>query len=138
MSAQIIDGKAIASLVRQEVRSQVAAMRSRGLRVPGLAVVMVGDNPASAIYVRNKRQACAECGIVSTALDLPQSTSEIELLSTLDALNADSAMDGILVQLPVPDTQSFGPALHALWGDSHVRSLRRVAQGQALRGGRRF
>jgi methylenetetrahydrofolate dehydrogenase (NADP+)/methenyltetrahydrofolate cyclohydrolase len=103
MTAQIIDGKAIAKLVRDEVRSQVAGMRSRGLRAPGLAVVMVGDNPASAVYVRNKRAACAECGIVSTASDLPQSTSEIELLSAIDALNADPLVDGILVQLPVPE-----------------------------------
>jgi methylenetetrahydrofolate dehydrogenase (NADP+)/methenyltetrahydrofolate cyclohydrolase len=64
---------------------------------------MVGDNPASAIYVRNKRQACADCGITSISRDLPHSTSEIELLSTIDALNRDANVDGILVQLPVPE-----------------------------------
>ncbi len=78
-------------------------MRERGLRPPGLAVVIVGDNPASAVYVRNKRKACAECGIVSFARDLPQSTSELELLAHVDELNRDDAVDGILVQLPLPD-----------------------------------
>jgi methylenetetrahydrofolate dehydrogenase (NADP+)/methenyltetrahydrofolate cyclohydrolase len=103
MTARIIDGKAIAQEVRTEVRRSVEAMVGRGLRRPGLAVLMVGDNPASQVYVRNKRRACEECGIVSVAHDLPQSTSEMELLSRIDELNADDAVDGILVQLPLPD-----------------------------------
>lgn len=103
MTARIIDGKAIAQEVRAEVRRSVEGMVGRGLRRPGLAVLMVGDNPASRVYVRNKRRACEECGIVSVAHDLPQSTSEMELLSRIDELNADNAVDGILVQLPLPD-----------------------------------
>ncbi|MCP5471930.1 MAG: bifunctional methylenetetrahydrofolate dehydrogenase/methenyltetrahydrofolate cyclohydrolase FolD [Sinobacteraceae bacterium] len=103
MTARIIDGKSIAQEVRNEVRRSVDGMVARGQRRPGLAVLMVGDNPASQIYVRNKRRSCEECGIVSFAHDLPHSTSETELLAKIDELNADDAIDGILVQLPLPD-----------------------------------
>jgi methylenetetrahydrofolate dehydrogenase (NADP+)/methenyltetrahydrofolate cyclohydrolase len=103
MPAQIIDGKSIASEVKTEVRRGVDALVARGGRRPALAVIMVGDNPASQIYVRNKRRACEECGITSIAIDLPQSTSEVELLARIDDLNLDGAVDGILVQLPVPE-----------------------------------
>ncbi len=102
MTASIIDGKAIAEDIRREVRAGTAALLARGRRRPGLAVVMVGDSQASAVYVRNKRRACAETGIESFAHDLPQSTSEGELLALIDRLNADPAVDGILVQLPLP------------------------------------
>jgi methylenetetrahydrofolate dehydrogenase (NADP+)/methenyltetrahydrofolate cyclohydrolase len=102
-TAQIIDGKAISKLVRAEVRATVDGMVAAGQRPPGLAVVMVGDNPASAVYVRNKRLACTDCGIHSVAIDLPQSTSELELLAVIDRLNADPDIDGILVQLPLPE-----------------------------------
>jgi len=101
--AKIIDGKAIARVVKAEVRAAVDRRVAAGSRRPGLAVVMVGDNPASAVYVRNKRAACEECGIHSVAIDLPQSTSEVELLTRIDALNADESVDGILVQLPLPE-----------------------------------
>jgi methylenetetrahydrofolate dehydrogenase (NADP+)/methenyltetrahydrofolate cyclohydrolase len=103
VTAQLIDGRKIATEVKAEVRHGVEAMLGRGQRRPGLAVVMVGDNPASQVYVRNKRRACEECGIASRAIDLPQSTSEIELLARIDDLNADDSVDGILVQLPVPE-----------------------------------
>jgi len=102
-TAHLIDGKAIAREVKAEVRSIVDRMVAQGRRPPGLAVVMVGDNPASAVYVRNKRLACTECGIHSVAIDMPQSTSEVELLTRIDALNADESIDGILVQLPLPE-----------------------------------
>jgi methylenetetrahydrofolate dehydrogenase (NADP+)/methenyltetrahydrofolate cyclohydrolase len=101
--ARLIDGKAIARDVRAEVRATIDALLASGQRRPGLAVIMVGDNPASAVYVRNKRASCAECGIESVAIDLPHSTSEIELLSKIDQLNADDSIDGILVQLPLPE-----------------------------------
>jgi methylenetetrahydrofolate dehydrogenase (NADP+)/methenyltetrahydrofolate cyclohydrolase len=101
--AKIIDGKAIARVVKAEVRAAVDRLAASGARRPGLAVVMVGDNPASAVYVRNKRAACEECGIASVAIDLPHSTSEVELLTRIDALNADPSVDGILVQLPLPE-----------------------------------
>ena len=103
MTAQIIDGKKIAKIVKSEVKTAVDGLVARGGRRPGLAVVKVGDNPASAVYVRNKRAACTECGIESFSRDLPQSTSEIELLSVIDELNEDKAVDGILVQLPAPE-----------------------------------
>lgn len=102
MSARIIDGKKIAEDFRREVRKGTDALAARGLRRPGLAVVMVGNDPASAVYVRNKRRACEETGIVSVAHDLPAATTEAELLALIDRLNADPAIDGILVQLPLP------------------------------------
>jgi methylenetetrahydrofolate dehydrogenase (NADP+)/methenyltetrahydrofolate cyclohydrolase len=102
MSARIIDGKRIAAEFRREVRAGTDALARSAGRRPGLAVVMVGDNAASAVYVRNKRRACEETGIVSVAHDLPASTSEAELLALIDRLNADPAIDGILVQLPLP------------------------------------
>jgi methylenetetrahydrofolate dehydrogenase (NADP+)/methenyltetrahydrofolate cyclohydrolase len=102
-TARLIDGKAIAREVKGEVKTAVDRLVAAGRRPPGLAVVMVGDNPASAVYVRNKRASCLECGIRSVAIDLPQSTSEIELLSRIDELNADASIDGILVQLPLPE-----------------------------------
>jgi methylenetetrahydrofolate dehydrogenase (NADP+)/methenyltetrahydrofolate cyclohydrolase len=102
MTAKIIDGKAIAADITREVRAETDALESRGLRRPGLAVVMVGDNPASAVYVRNKRRACDQTGIVSVAHDLPATTTTEELLALIDRLNVDPAIDGILVQLPLP------------------------------------
>ena len=101
--AALIDGKAIAREVRTLVRAAVDRRVAAGGRPPGLAVVMVGDNPASQVYVRHKRSACAECGMYSIAVDLPRSTSEVELLARIDELNADDRIDGILVQLPLPE-----------------------------------
>lgn len=102
MSAQILDGKAIAAELRNEIRQRIEERRQRGLRVPGLAVILVGSDPASQIYVRNKRRACEETGMLSFAHDLPAETTEAELLALIDKLNADPAVDGILVQLPLP------------------------------------
>ena len=102
-SAKIIDGKAIAAGIRREVRLATDRLAARGLRRPGLAVILVGDNPASQVYVRNKRLACEDCGIVSHSHDLAQSTTETELISLIEELNADDAIDGILVQVPLPD-----------------------------------
>lgn len=98
MPAQLIDGKAYAAEIRREVRTQVAARR----RAPGLAVVLVGQDPASEIYVRNKHQACEDAGLVSRAFNLPSDTPEDKLLTLIDELNRDPAIDGILVQLPLP------------------------------------
>jgi len=102
MSAKIIDGKRIAGELRREVRKGTDTLKEKGLRKPGLAVVMVGEDPASAVYVRNKRRACEETGIASVAHDLPANTTEANLLALIDRLNADPAIDGILVQLPLP------------------------------------
>lgn len=102
MAAKIIDGKTIAQQVRSEVAEKVKARVAAGKRAPGLAVVLVGSNPASQIYVGSKRKACEEVGFVSRSYDLPETTSEAELLELIDTLNADKTIDGILVQLPLP------------------------------------
>ncbi|MEN8179089.1 MAG: bifunctional methylenetetrahydrofolate dehydrogenase/methenyltetrahydrofolate cyclohydrolase FolD [Pseudomonadota bacterium] len=103
MSAQILDGKAIAAELKQDIKSQVEARTAEGFRQPGLAVVLVGENPASQIYVRNKRRSCEEVGFYSEMHDLSGDTSQEELLALVDKLNADDAIDGILVQLPLPE-----------------------------------
>ncbi|EMR8942023.1 bifunctional methylenetetrahydrofolate dehydrogenase/methenyltetrahydrofolate cyclohydrolase FolD [Yersinia enterocolitica] len=102
MSAKIIDGKTIAQQVRNEVAALVQKRLAAGKRAPGLAVVLVGENSASQIYVASKRKACEEVGFVSRSYDLPMTTTEAELLALIDSLNNDSEIDGILVQLPLP------------------------------------
>ncbi|MDR3432601.1 MAG: bifunctional methylenetetrahydrofolate dehydrogenase/methenyltetrahydrofolate cyclohydrolase FolD [Rouxiella aceris] len=102
MAAKIIDGKTIAQQVRSEVAEQVKLRLAQGKRAPGLAVVLVGENPASQIYVASKRKACDEVGFLSRSYDLPVTTTEGELLALIEQLNNDSAIDGILVQLPLP------------------------------------
>jgi len=101
MSARILDGVALARTIRAEVGAEVARLRQAG-RVPGLAAVLVGEDPASAVYVRSKGRACEEAGMHSETVRLPAGTSEAELLATVERLNADPAIHGILVQLPVP------------------------------------
>jgi methylenetetrahydrofolate dehydrogenase (NADP+)/methenyltetrahydrofolate cyclohydrolase len=102
MTARIIDGKARAERLTAEVRAQVAARVAAGKRPPGLAVVLVGENAASQVYVRNKRRTTDAVGMVSFPHDLPATTSQDELLALIDRLNADAAVHGILVQLPLP------------------------------------
>lgn len=102
MTAKIIDGKVIAEQVRGEVANEVRQMVAQGLPRPGLATVLVGDDPASVSYVRSKQKACAELGIESFGHDLPASASQQELENLLGKLNADSRVNGILVQLPLP------------------------------------
>jgi methylenetetrahydrofolate dehydrogenase (NADP+)/methenyltetrahydrofolate cyclohydrolase len=102
MTANLIDGKAIAAEVRHNIKKKVDARRQNGLRVPGLAVVLVGQNPASEIYVRNKCTACDESGVLSRSHHLPDDTPEEELLVLIDELNNDASIDGILVQFPLP------------------------------------
>jgi len=103
VAGKIIDGKAIAADIRREVRDESDRLAAGGKRRPGLAVVLVGDDPASHIYVRNKRMACDECGFVSVSHDLPHSATQTELLSLIQRLNSDPAIDGVLVQVPLPD-----------------------------------
>ncbi len=102
MTANILDGKAIAAELRQHIRQQVQARLAAGQRAPGLAVVLVGDDPASHIYVSNKRKACEEVGFVSSAHHLAADTPEAALLALLDELNENPEIHGILVQLPLP------------------------------------
>jgi methylenetetrahydrofolate dehydrogenase (NADP+)/methenyltetrahydrofolate cyclohydrolase len=102
MTARILDGKAIAAGIRDRIRQQVTERLSAGKRAPGLAVVLLGTDPASHVYVNNKRKACSEAGILSQAYMLPAETSQAELLRLIDKLNQDATVDGILVQLPLP------------------------------------
>lgn len=115
MPARIIDGKRIAAELRQTIRSSVTERLEKGLVAPGLAVILVGEDPASQVYVRNKRRACEETGIVSRAFDLPASTSQQDLLKLIDQLNQDAEIHGILVQLPLPpaiDTETVIERIH--------------------------
>ncbi|HHO70441.1 MAG TPA: bifunctional methylenetetrahydrofolate dehydrogenase/methenyltetrahydrofolate cyclohydrolase FolD [Halothiobacillus sp.] len=103
MTAKIIDGKSIAQSIKAEVKQAIAQRLAEGKRAPGLAVVQVGDDPASSVYVANKRKACAELGMESVSYDLPITVTEQALLDIIDKLNGDPKVDGILVQLPLPD-----------------------------------
>ncbi|HEX5539510.1 MAG TPA: bifunctional methylenetetrahydrofolate dehydrogenase/methenyltetrahydrofolate cyclohydrolase FolD [Methylophilaceae bacterium] len=103
MAAQIIDGKTIANSMLEKLQARIAARTVRGIRVPTLAVILIGADPASAIYVRNKRLACEKVGIRSLAYDLPSSTTQDELLALIEQLNHDDEVDGILVQSPLPE-----------------------------------
>ncbi len=102
MSAKIIDGKAIASQIRQNVKQRVDKRLAEGIRAPGLAVILVGQDPASELYVNSKRRDCAEVGFASKSYDLPQETTQETLLALIEGLNGDDQIDGILVQLPLP------------------------------------
>ncbi len=108
MSALILDGKAIAAAVRQELKATVTQFRAKGI-TPGLAVCLVGEDPASDVYVRNKVRACEEVGIRSVELRLPATTTQVELEALIDRWNADDTIDGILVQLPLPKGLDAGP-----------------------------
>jgi len=102
MTATLIDGKAVAEGIRQQIKVAVAGRLAQGLRPPGLAVVLVGQDPASVIYVNSKRKACQAAGMVSRSYDLPADVAQAELLALINELNVDAAIDGILVQLPLP------------------------------------
>ncbi|WP_168709144.1 bifunctional methylenetetrahydrofolate dehydrogenase/methenyltetrahydrofolate cyclohydrolase FolD [Halomonas borealis] len=133
MSAQLIDGKSVAARVRQQVARQVQARREAGGRAPGLAVVLVGEDAASAVYVRNKQRACEEAGIQSIKHELPAETGQAELEALVDRLNADDDVDGILVQLPLPDHLDSRPILERILPHKdvdgfHPYNLGRLAQ----------
>lgn len=137
MTAQLIDGKSIAASVRQQVARQVQARRDAGVRAPGLAVVLVGEDPASEVYVRNKHKACEEAGIASVKHTLPSSTSQQQLEEMVDRLNADPAIDGILVQLPLPEHLDPRPILERILPSKdvdgfHPYNLGRLAQRMPL------
>lgn len=102
MTARILDGKSIAEALIQDIKRQVRERQAAGRRIPGLAVILLGSDPASSIYVRNKRRACDAAGVLSISHDLPAGTSQAELLNLIDRLNDDPTVDGILVQAPLP------------------------------------
>ncbi|MDV2079457.1 bifunctional methylenetetrahydrofolate dehydrogenase/methenyltetrahydrofolate cyclohydrolase FolD [Marinobacter xestospongiae] len=120
MTAKLINGKEIAAQVRQQVAAGVEARRQQGLRAPGLAVVLVGNDPASQVYVGNKRKACEEAGIVSLSYDLPEDTSQDALEALIEELNENTAVDGILVQLPLPSHLDADPILVKIRPDKDV------------------
>jgi len=120
MPANIIDGKAIASEIREQVKQSVLKRTENGQAAPGLAVVLVGESPASQVYVRKKREACAEAGVLSKAFDLPDNTSESDLLNLIEQLNNDNEIDGILVQLPLPEHIDSTTVLEAIHPDKDV------------------
>ena len=137
MSAQLIDGKVVAKAVKEAVRSRVEALKARGIR-PGLATVLVGDDPASHVYVRNKQRTCEELGMHSVGHELPATTSQADLLALIDRLNRDPAIHGILVQLPLPKPLRSEPILYAVSPDKDVDGLHPVNVGKLMMGEPRF
>ena len=137
MTAQLIDGKAIAASLRQQIALRVAERGQRGLRAPGLAVILVGNDPASEVYVSHKRKDCEEVGFMSKAYDLPASTSQAELLALIDNLNDSTDIDGILVQLPLPAHLDASQLLERIRPDKdvdgfHPYNVGRLAQRMPL------
>ena len=132
--AGILDGKALAALVQTELTEEVKTLTAQYGRSPGLAVLMVGDNPASAAYVRNKEQACAKVGIASFGRHFPADATQAELAQTIQALNEDDRVDGILVQLPLPDHLDAVALLNQIHPDKDADGLHPVNLGRLVRG----
>lgn len=117
--AKLIDGKAVSAKVKSEVRTEAEKLSEKGIKI-GLAVVIVGDNPASRVYVNNKKKACAEVGFESYEYALPEETTEAELLELVDKLNNDDSVNGILVQLPLPRHINETAVINAIRPDKDV------------------
>ena len=137
MSAKILDGKALSQKIRAELKEEVAEISKNG-RTPGLAVVIVGDDPASRKYVNNKNRACNEIGMVSREYALPAQTSEAELLELVEKLNHDSEIDGILVQLPLPKGIDERKIINAISPDKDVDAFHPENVGKIMIGGGTF
>ncbi len=120
MTAKIIDGKAVAQWIRAQFRTRVERLQREGGLVPGLAVILVGDNPASAVYVRNKIRACEAVGVRSLSHKLPASTTTTELVGLIGRLNEDPEVNGILVQLPLPPHIDMRQVLETISADKDV------------------
>jgi methylenetetrahydrofolate dehydrogenase (NADP+)/methenyltetrahydrofolate cyclohydrolase len=133
MSARILDGTAIADQIRREVGLEAASLAARGIK-PGLAVVLVGDDPASQLYVRSKGRACEEAGMHSETIRLPASASEAELLHVVDRLNTDPAIHGFLIQLPLPKHISADRVLLAIDSAKDVDGFHPVNVGKVVIG----
>jgi methylenetetrahydrofolate dehydrogenase (NADP+)/methenyltetrahydrofolate cyclohydrolase len=134
MSAQLIDGKTIAAAIRAEIKQRAAEFIARtGIR-PCLAAVLVGEDPASSVYVRNKGKACIEAGMLSRQINLPATTSEKELLDLVGRLNADDAVHGILVQLPLPDQIDESKVIEAIAPGKDVDGFHPVNAGRLFIG----
>ena len=135
MSARIIDGNAIGKALREELRAEVAELKSRGV-VPGLTVVLVGEDPASRSYVKMKEKAADELGMKSETIRLPADTAEADLLSVIDRLNADTAVHGILVQLPLPKHMNSQKVLLRMSPEKDVDGFHPVSVGRLVIGDR--
>ena len=127
--AKLIDGAAIGRLVRDDVAREVARLKTRGV-VPGLSVVLVGEDPASAVYVRSKGKACEEAGMRGETIRLPADTSEAQLLDQVDALNADPRVHGILVQMPLPKHMSADKVIRRIRPEKDVDGFNPVNVGK--------
>lgn len=129
----LLDGKALAARMQTDLAAQVQALQAQVGRPPGLAVLMVGDNPASAAYVRNKEQACARVGIASFGTHFPAEASQAELAQAIEALNQDDRVDGILVQLPLPDHLDSVALLNQIDPDKDADGLHPTNLGRLVR-----
>jgi len=133
VSAQIIRGKEVAQTLREEIKNKVSSIKQKGI-TPGLAVILVGDDPASQVYVKKKAEACQECGIKSEVYKLPETTQEEELLSLIQELNQRKDMHGILVQLPLPRQINTGLIIAAIDPAKDVDGLHPQNMGKLLKG----
>ena len=133
-TAQILDGKALAERIYADLKQRIQTLQPQIGRAPGLAVLMVGDNPASAAYVRNKERACAKVGIASFGQHFSTNTSQAELEKVIQALNQDDRVDGILVQLPLPEHLDAVALLHQIEPDKDADGLHPVNLGRLVRG----
>ncbi|MEH2454848.1 bifunctional methylenetetrahydrofolate dehydrogenase/methenyltetrahydrofolate cyclohydrolase FolD [Nostoc sp.] len=133
-TAKLLDGKAIAAKIQQELSVGIRQLQPKIVRLPGLAVLMVGDNPASAAYVRNKEKACAKVGMASFGKHFPAQTTLGELEEVIAALNHDERVDGILVQLPLPNHLDAVTLLHQIDPDKDADGLHPVNLGRLVRG----
>ena len=138
MPARILDGKALAKTMQAEIAAAVAARVAAGKSRPGLATVLVGEDPASHVYVRNKRKACEQVGMVSVHHELSATTSQAELLSVIDRLNADPAVHGILVQLPLPKQIDEGHVIQSISPAKDVDAFHPETMGLLATGHPRF
>ncbi|HCF29731.1 MAG TPA: bifunctional methylenetetrahydrofolate dehydrogenase/methenyltetrahydrofolate cyclohydrolase FolD [Cyanobacteria bacterium UBA11049] len=133
-TAQLMDGKALAQKIQTQLQQRIQTLQPQIGRPPGLAVLMVGDNPASAAYVRNKERDCAKVGIASFGKHFPANTSQSELEQEIQALNQDERVDGILVQLPLPDSLDAVTLLHQIDPDKDADGLHPANLGRLVRG----
>ena len=138
MSAEIIDGRQMAAAVRAEIAQAVSALTAETGVTPGLAAVLVGDDPASAIYVRNKRRACDEAGMFSDTFELPDATSQNDLIALVRCLNDDARFHGVLVQLPLPSHIDERAVIAELDAAKDVDGIHPLSAGRLLEGRPRF
>ncbi len=138
MSYKLIDGKLVASKIREEIKDRVAEIKSKHSRIPGLAAILVGDDPASEIYVRNKRKACEDVGIYSEEHKLSGDITQEDLLKLINRLNNDENINGILVQLPLPEHIDDSTVLNSVSPEKDVDGFHPINAGLLFEGKPRF